>query len=38
LTPSAKSTAVRVEDDWLADDQVSSDLQLLAALTHDKPF
>lgn len=27
----------RVEDGWLADEHVSSDLQLLAALTRDKP-
>ena len=31
------AAGARVEDDWLADEHVSSDLRLLAALTHDKP-
>ena len=31
------AAGARVEDDWLADEQVSSDLQLLAVLTHGKP-
>jgi hypothetical protein len=31
------AAGARVEADWLADEQVSSDLHLLAALTHDTP-
>jgi hypothetical protein len=31
------AAGARVEDDWLVDEYVGADLQLLAALTHDKP-
>jgi hypothetical protein len=31
------AAGARVKDDWLTDEHVSADLQLLAALTDDKP-